>query len=380
MPIPGIGKRGFVELGRIHKGAEKSENGQFGRDLDYFRVSFKGGSEDQKELFRSVYGEQPAEINIRLPFNDLDRCWSYEYECYRKGGMVAAASGTDETGLLWKYFVDPDTDEVLIKNFMPLDIRGEDLVKDGVDIEKPIYSYKNRKQKMVPVFMEPYGRLRVVIPDLLTFGFFTLVTKSIYDINSLTDELMGVEQKAIETGKILSHIPLKLFRRWENQSVRIKGRRTKKDLSLCHIMIDLGWAEKALAYLEKESVPIIRLPSSTGAVNIPIVNAEPVFDEQEHVDEFRMNEEKSDQCVAESSELDITPLMVINEGFVDNAPHAKALLSLLEIPHQGYPASAGMERIQLYYKWRKMYSGKNADDRQSAAQHAIKGEEPIKLL
>jgi len=52
MPVPGIGSAGFVMIGKIKKGAPKQDTGMvIGRDLDYFRLAWKKGAENQKELF-----------------------------------------------------------------------------------------------------------------------------------------------------------------------------------------------------------------------------------------------------------------------------------------------------------------------------------------
>ena len=255
MPIPGIGKENFVKIGRINKGEAKGDKGQVGPDLDYFRVTFYDDAQQEADLFLETYGERPKEINIRLPFPDIDRVWMYQYECYKKGGMIASAGGTEETGLKWIYLRDPDTDDLIIKNGMALDIRGEDFIKEGVDIEKPIYEYKNKKGKMMPSFLEPYGRLRVIIPELLSLGFLQFTVKSIYDINSITDEMLGIDMTAGLAGKTIANIPLILFRRVDNVSVTYGGSRKRQDKSLCHIKADLAWTAATMTALTDKTYP-----------------------------------------------------------------------------------------------------------------------------
>jgi len=77
----------------------------------------------------------------------------------------------------------------------------------------------------------------------------------------------------------------------------------------------------------------------------------------------------------ESNEPTITPKFLIDGKIVDNYPHAEGLMNLLGIP-SGAPAGAGMERINLYNSWRKIYAKKTAADRELAAAKAIAGEQP----
>ena len=83
MPIIGLSDRGlsFPEIGAIRKGRKETRTRKDGStyeqpiDLTFFRVEFDEREKVSAEVFRSKYGPQPTEINIILPFNEIERCW-----------------------------------------------------------------------------------------------------------------------------------------------------------------------------------------------------------------------------------------------------------------------------------------------------------------
>ena len=76
MAIKGLTDRGlsFPQIGNIRKGDNGGKNGA-PRDLQYFRVEMDEREAAASAAFLSAYGPQPTEINIVLPFDDIDRCW-----------------------------------------------------------------------------------------------------------------------------------------------------------------------------------------------------------------------------------------------------------------------------------------------------------------
>jgi len=157
--------------------------------------------------------------------------------------------------LRWTYYRDPDTDELLIRNGVAYDIRGEDLLKEGVNIQKPLYSYKNKKGEQVPVFLNLVGRLKLLMPELLSPSYIVFETKSFYDCNFISDELLGLDMMTKQMGGSLAHVPLVLFRRIENVPVTINGKRSRQDKSLCHIMADENWSKQVFKALTAQSYP-----------------------------------------------------------------------------------------------------------------------------
>ena len=72
MAIKGLTDRGpqFPELGVLRKGAKKVQENKPGADLDYFRFDTK--DQDALEVFQEAFGDQPREIEIKLPFQTTD--------------------------------------------------------------------------------------------------------------------------------------------------------------------------------------------------------------------------------------------------------------------------------------------------------------------
>ena len=84
MPIKGLTDRqaAFPEIGRIRKGAPKTEEGYVGKDLEYFRIELDTEEEESAEILKKAYPENPAELNILLPFNSVDEnfdAWREQY-------------------------------------------------------------------------------------------------------------------------------------------------------------------------------------------------------------------------------------------------------------------------------------------------------------
>lgn len=157
MAIKRLQKRApsFPNIGKLRKGAPKPEKGP-GRDLAYFR--FDTTDRHAQKLFEAMYGSEPTEIEVFLPFTTTDEnfpCWQEEYVA---GGLKHRCDG--ETCVLW--YDD----------------------KSG--------QYKN-DPKPCPGGCKEVGRLQVIIPALQRFAYVTAETHSIHDIMRLTEQLQASE-------------------------------------------------------------------------------------------------------------------------------------------------------------------------------------------
>jgi len=270
MPIIGLttGQRQFLKLGQIRKGdkqtiTKKRSDGstyvvEKPIDLDYFRVTFHSKESEAEKIFRETYGERPAEIRVRFAFPEIDQVWDANYECYAKGGLIAKAASTPERGLYWLFYRDHTTGEVLIRNGEAAVRRGHEILAKPIKPEEPIYTYKNLKGEDVGAFLEPVGRLQVVIPEVaqVQVGYFEFRPNSPTDIRNISAELAAYDLMARSAGKTICGIPFKILRREEEVTVNIDGKLSKKASWVVHLNIDSAeWTSRALAYQERLALP-----------------------------------------------------------------------------------------------------------------------------
>ena len=253
MPIHGLTNsttKAFMKLGQIRKGDRGGKNNA-PRDLDHFRVTAMQGknAEELMKTFEAKYGKEPVEINVRFAYNTVAEVWDAKYECYRQGGLVAQA-GSNEHGAYWIFYRDPQTSEVLVRDGSAVGFEGRKFLDDTpCDPSVPVYHTADKK----PVYLEPTGRLQVVIPELahLAVGFFEFRPTSPRDIRNISNELGGYEATARQYGGSLSGIPFKLIRRKEEVTKKIGDKLTKGDSWVVHIVAGGDWGMKAIEAIER---------------------------------------------------------------------------------------------------------------------------------
>lgn len=246
MPIKGLTDRNlsFPEIGQIRKGAKKTDNAP-GKDLTYFRVEFDEREPEAAGAFLARYGAQPTEINIILPFNEIDRMWDAWLEAYTAGRMVARSDGEKYT-----YLVDTGT--------------GAILVKGGIDVKtgqprpyiegQPVGTWRNQKKNRdEPIFCKPTGRLKVVIPELGRAAYLTVMTTSVHDIANLSAQLQAFQQ--VNGGRIAG-IPLVLRRRPKSiSSPNPDGTRARRVKWMLSIEADPEWVKRMLTEVKRLALP-----------------------------------------------------------------------------------------------------------------------------
>lgn len=274
MPIKGLTDRGcqFPVIGQIRKGAPKTEN-KPGADLQYFRVTFDEKEETRYAKFIGAYGTTPNEINILLPFNEIDRVWSAWYEAYTAGRMVARSDGEYFT-----YLLDTKTGALLTAN-------GEKIPHREI-----VGTYVNRKTgRDEPIKMKPVGRLMVVIPELQSLAYLTVLTTSIHDIKNISEQLDAIYQL---TGGRIAGIPLVLRRRPKKISTPgANGERARYAKWLISIEADQEWTALKFAALNEAA-----LPSVSSRLALP----EPVATDTEPEDDSLPWENEEDGEFSES--------------------------------------------------------------------------------
>jgi hypothetical protein len=266
MPLYGLtdAPKAFMKLGMIKKGEKqvktfkKRDGSTYEKevpvDLDYFRVVFSPGklSGEIERAFREVYGDRPQELNVRFADASVKEVWDANLECYKQGGLIAKA-GTNETGAYWIFYRDPDTAEVLVRNGAPVGVAGRELIEKPVDIAAPIY----RNSKDEPVFLEPVGRLQVVIPEVahLAVGYFVFQPLSPRDIRSISSELAMYAAMASSYGNTITGIPFVLGRRKEEITKNINGKLSKGESWPVHLTAGGQWGRQAIEMIERLAIP-----------------------------------------------------------------------------------------------------------------------------
>jgi hypothetical protein len=265
MPISGLtdAPKAFMKLGMIKKGEKRTvtkqgKNGPYEIeipvDLDYFRVVFSPGrlSAEIEAAFRAVYGDRPQELNVRFADASVKEVWDANYEVYKQGGLIAKA-GTTETGAYWIFYRDPDTSEVLVRNGSPVGEAGRALIDKPVDLDAPIY----KTSKGEAVFLEPVGRLQVVIPEVahLAVGYFVFSPGSPRDIRNISAELGMYAAMASSYGNTITGIPFVLGRRKEEITKNISGKLSKGESWPVHLTAGGVWGRQAIEMIERLALP-----------------------------------------------------------------------------------------------------------------------------
>ena len=256
MPIIGLTDRtvSFHEIGRIRKGAPKPKNGNRpGEDLTYFRFDFDEIEAEALSILESHYGtDQIREVDVLLPFDQLEGQWDAWVEAYLAGGLVHRSDG-----MRVHYHMDPGTGERTVFNCEP-----HTLCPSAAG--DPVAWYINAKGKNTPVYASPIGRLKVILPVLRRLVYMTLVTTSQYDIGNISQNLGAL----LQIHGRLAGIPLVMKRK--PISIRRKlpdGSMMRKDSWLIFIEPSPQWVDKKFLVLHQESLPkevVGYLPETSG--------------------------------------------------------------------------------------------------------------------
>lgn len=245
-PISGMTNRGegFPQIGDIRKGAAKKEGEKRpGADLDYFRVDFLEGEEDAAAAWENKSKDEPRELSIVLPFNEIDRCWDAWLEAYQAGALLARSDGER-----FLYLRDHKTGEVIVQNGIEVATGKERKYTDG----EVIHSYTKNKEK-VEVVCKPVGRLRVLLPELQRLAYMIVHTTSIHDIINISEQLAALKKI---NGGVLVGIPMLLKRRPKMISTpREGGKRVRSKKWLLSIEADPLWVKAKLQEMKLAALP-----------------------------------------------------------------------------------------------------------------------------
>lgn len=238
MTIKGLTDRpvSFPEIGSIRKGDKGGTNGA-PRDLSYFLIQLDERETKAAEVISRTYKDQPTEINILFPFDDVDRNFECWMEAYTAGALVYRSDG--ERVL---YEINPTTGERLVVNGEP----------EKPHRPNPIGRYTNSKGNTEPINAKPTGRMKVILPELARLCYLTVHTTSVHDVMNLTAQLRALY--AIH-GR-LAGIPLKLRRRPVSISTPTPdGKRARRKKWLLSVEADPEWVAAKIAEMQRAALP-----------------------------------------------------------------------------------------------------------------------------
>ena len=252
MPIVGLTDRGaqFPQIGMLRKGAAKPNDRQPGRDLDHFR--FEGLDDQVQAEFAAVYGPEPRQVNVYLPFATVDENFITWKEHWVKGGLKRRCDGQTCAMIQkpdGKYDQTPHACWCAAQSGQA---RKEDLCK-------------------------PTGRLKVIIPELRRFAYIVALTGSIHDIIELHANLEAIE---VSAGS-LRGIPL-VLRRVE-RSISMpgdNGQRVRRNKWLLHIEAAPRWVDLKMAALEHAALSQVNAGRTLPALELPALPAPVLADMQ----------------------------------------------------------------------------------------------------
>jgi hypothetical protein len=300
MPIKGLTDRGmdFPQIGNIRKGAPKQEGvNRPGSDLQYFRVEFDEREKEAQEIFlRANDGNlQPVDIDIMLPFNEIEKCWDAWCEAYTAGRMVARSDGE-----YFVYLSDLATGKVIVQS--GLNEKGERVP------HKDVLGMVGKST----IKCRPVGRLRVIIPALRRLAYLVLHTTSIHDVRNISAQLQAIQQL---NGGRLAGVPLILRRRPVEISTpdsNDPSKRVRRTKWLISIEANPAWVQKMNIHLSELSDPGARLGLPSGDVM-------PEITDDEETEEAEWSEADGDDPIE-----DETPSMTLKEAKAETNRNGKS--------------------------------------------------------
>lgn len=218
MPIAGLTTdrdASFPRLGKIRKGGVKTGN-KPGKDLDYFRMD--SDRPRVMERFREIYGPEPKEINVWLPYATVQECFDPWMKEYATGSLKRQCDGNNQ--VIW--------------------LEGKSY-RGVYNDEAPIPCMKKVGKTCA---CKETGLLRVMVKELFQegiIGYFDVETHSKWDIITLTSNL----EAAYRLRPNLLGIPFVLRRTPQKISTPMgENSRSRVEKWLLTIEPDATWVAK----------------------------------------------------------------------------------------------------------------------------------------
>jgi len=238
MPIKGMTdqvRAQFPRIGTLRKGAPKPKDGNKpGQDLKWFR--FVTDDAEAEAAFHAAFGDNPARINVMLPFGTTDENFDAWMEEWGAGSLKHRCDG--ETCIVWQ--------------------------EDGVYHEPGRCKTcgEVHETRPCPGGCKPTGRLMVIVPDLARLAYVQVLTTSKHDILELTANLRAAEDTARMMGRDLRGIPFILTRvPREISTPRGNGNRVRVEKWLLHIEPAPSWVALQIEAAQRMALPMLDAPA-----------------------------------------------------------------------------------------------------------------------
>lgn len=234
MPILGVSDRGSVEprfknIGKLRKGGPK-RNGQFGLDLDHFR--FTSEQSEVVSAFYEAYGKQPARLDVFLPYDEMECCFSSWRELYGSNGLCKCRCD----GSHWIDWIFEDKHH---HGYRPC-------AKEFCDTE-------NRCPECP---LKPVGRLSVILPALWAAGHIGLVTVETHSWNDIAHLSAKLTQWEPLSGK-----PFTLWREQVKIGAPIDGRRAAVNKQLVKIELTDSYLQDVFNSDRQRAIEAVTVPA-----------------------------------------------------------------------------------------------------------------------
>jgi hypothetical protein len=208
----------FPQIGTLRKGGEKV-NGRMGKDLDE-SLRFVSNDPLVQAQFEKVYGNNPQQVQVLLPYKSAQANFDAWVEAYSAGS------------LLWR----GDGERLVLR-----------LRDDGKAYEK--WALDDPSAPEQPEGGKQVGRLQVIVPALNRLGYVTVLTSSKHDIMNLHSTLSAMENLAGTLTGIqftLKRVPSEISTPTETAK---RARRTKW---LLHLEPSMGYVSAQLDTLNTQ--------------------------------------------------------------------------------------------------------------------------------
>lgn len=209
-------------IGCLRKGGEKEKRTKdnrtfetFGKDLNYFRFTARNESDARLlQAFASAYGATPERIdNIYLPGPEVDDNLMAFCEEYSAATLIHRCNG------VWVYERDGHTGQFYRTN-----------QHCPYAEENP-----NRRARGKDGGCKQVGRLHVILPELLTAGYYGVVTVLTHSINDIA-KLYQALTNCRENFGPLNRYPFSIYRANETISTPNGDKRARREKSLLNIV------------------------------------------------------------------------------------------------------------------------------------------------
>jgi hypothetical protein len=265
MPIKGLTDTvvpAFPRLGKLRKGGEKQQKRRsdgstyetYGKDLPYFR--FTSDRADVAAAFTRAYGEQPATLQVYLPYQRIEDNFSTWKEQWKSGGMVHRCDGVTMT--IWQ------ENGKYVQGAKPCPWKDNPDHKDAC---------------------KEIGRLTVILPELWKagyVGYVTMETHSLHDIMNIQAALMATMEARGDNPMGLRGIEFTLRKSLEPVSTPRDGNRVTEQKYLVRLEPMATWASLQLQAAQQVAMGMLPAPQVVNQTTGEIVgDIEPPEDVEE---------------------------------------------------------------------------------------------------